>query len=222
MSPPRVAVPLALLLTLAALTAAQQRFPGSCPRPPIVQKFQVRRYLGHWFEYARYVTVFQRGLRCSRAEYSDAREGRIGVVNRAIRIADGSTTEARGQAVPVGRPGEASLRVSFDGQPSRGTEANYNVLETDYKRYAIVWSCTSRGVGEQKNLENEQLLFVLTRARVPSQRLLRRIMRRLQRLGLNTEKLIKTDQENCSKLDKIIAGKSRKAAILKLCSLKHH
>ena len=211
-----------LLLVLAGLTAAQQQFSGRCPRLPSVRRFQVERYLGHWFEYSRYCTVFQRGLRCSRAQYSDGGSGRIGVTNRAVSVSTGRRVTARGQAVLVGTPGQASLRVSFDRMPDRGTRANYNVVETDYSRYAIVWSCRNLKTSGAKLRRpmNAQFLFVLTRARVPGRKLVRHIMRRLRKLGLNTEKLRKTDQR-CPNVKKPWLKKSKKEAVPKLCSFKH-
>ena len=121
------------------------------------------------------------------------------MINRSIRISDGRRTSIRGQAVPVGRPGQASLRVSFRGPPNAGDRANYNVIDTDYTRYAIVWSCRTRKkwVGKRKKVVNMQFLFILTRDRNPGRKLVRRIMRRLRKFRLNTKKLRKSDQKNC-------------------------
>ncbi|KAF0289102.1 Apolipoprotein D [Amphibalanus amphitrite] len=179
------------LLVLVAAAAGQVPFLGSCPRPPIVGNFEPQFYLGRWYEYSKYFTVFEVGRKCIQAVYSDAGYGRIGVTNRSIKVLGGTRSDIRGVAKPVGRPGQAKLRVNFEGVPSFGSDANYIVLDTDYTQYAIVWSCSSL------KLFNTQFLFVLTREQFPSPYLVKHIMKRIRHFGLDTGKLQKTDQKNC-------------------------
>ena len=182
------------LLALVASTSAQVPFFGSCPRPPFVTNFQASSYLGRWYEYSKYFTFFEIGLKCIQAVYTDAGSGNIGVNNRGIKILTGAASDIQGVAVPVGQTGEAKLRVSFEGVPSFGGdsgEANYIVLDTDYCEYAIVWSCSDF------RLFNTQFLFVLTRDQFPSTTLVSAILQQIRALGLNTSKLIQTDQTDC-------------------------
>src|SRR4249920_473757 len=63
-----------------------------------VGKVDLARYVGEWFEIARFPNRFQR--QCAgdvRANYATRADGRIDVINRC-RTADGSLTEARGVA----------------------------------------------------------------------------------------------------------------------------
>ena len=56
---------------------------------------------------------------------------------------------------------EGALKVSFQSFLPAG---NYNVLDTDYDNYAIVWSCD--GIGPWWNFE---YLWIFTRADSPSE-----------------------------------------------------
>lgn len=70
------------------------------------------RYVGEWFEIARFPNRFQRQCRGDvRASYARRADGRIDVVNRC-RTADGQT-EARGVARVVDQQTSAALKVRF-------------------------------------------------------------------------------------------------------------
>jgi apolipoprotein D and lipocalin family protein len=78
-----------------------------------IAHLDVPRYLGKWYEIARYPNWFQK--KCvadTSADYSLQSDGTIGVVNRC-RVADGSWTEAVGQAVQSGGPDSPKLQVRF-------------------------------------------------------------------------------------------------------------
>ena len=54
--------------------------------------------------------------------------------------------------------GAGEFVVSFDEMPSKGDRANYNVLDTDYETYSIVYSCES-----YMNMASFDLLWILAR-----------------------------------------------------------
>ncbi len=81
------------------------------PRPPPIKGFDLRRYLGLWYELARYDHRFERGLDACTAEYSLNPDGTVKVVNRGYR--QGQPTTVTGSAY-VPDPGDPSkLKVSF-------------------------------------------------------------------------------------------------------------
>lgn len=78
-----------------------------------VDAVDLDRYLGDWFEIARFPNRFQRGCaRDVRARYSRRSDGRIDVINRC-RSADGDLIEARGVARVVDPRMSAKLKVRF-------------------------------------------------------------------------------------------------------------
>jgi apolipoprotein D and lipocalin family protein len=101
-------VAFALFLTLLASTTAGD--PAVAPVPHV----DLDKYVGRWFEIARYPNRFQTS--CAGdviVQYTRMEDGRIRVVNRCRR-ADGSINEASGVARPAGsdRSG-ARLEVRF-------------------------------------------------------------------------------------------------------------
>jgi apolipoprotein D and lipocalin family protein len=89
--------------------------PNSATLPPLapIPSLDLSRYMGRWYELARYPNRFQR--LCSgpsTAQYSLQAGGTVEVVNRCPQ-ADGRVDEAIGQARRVGPEGSATLQVRF-------------------------------------------------------------------------------------------------------------
>lgn len=98
-----------------------------------VSRLDLDRYLGRWYEIARYDHRFEKGLQYTTAEYSITKNGRIKVVNRGFKKKHWSVST--GVARITDQPG--ILRVSF----FRPFWSDYRVLMTgpDYE-YALVGS----------------------------------------------------------------------------------
>lgn len=78
-----------------------------------IASLDVPRYMGTWFEIARYPNWFQK--KCAsdtRAEYSLQADGRVQVINRC-RAHDGEWSEAVGMARQPGGADSAQLEVRF-------------------------------------------------------------------------------------------------------------
>jgi apolipoprotein D and lipocalin family protein len=71
------------------------------------------RYLGKWYEVARYPNRFQRGCVSSTAEYSLRPDGDIRVVNTCRDEADGRLRISEGKAWIVDSSTNAKLKVRF-------------------------------------------------------------------------------------------------------------
>lgn len=99
-----------LLLALFCLLA----FPATAADPPgTITALDVPRYMGTWFEIARFPNRFQ--TKCAgdvRADYSLEPDGRVRVVNRC-RLADGRMNEAVGIARQLGPATSPKLEVRF-------------------------------------------------------------------------------------------------------------
>ena len=101
---------MALLATIVAVLAASAQSAGPVRT---VNAVDLSRYVGDWFEIARFPNRFQR--RCVgdvRASYVRRSDGRIDVINRC-RVSDGTVTEARGVARVVDERTSAKLKVRF-------------------------------------------------------------------------------------------------------------
>lgn len=76
-----------------------------------VTDFDLDRYLGKWYEIARYDHRFERGMHKCTAEYVKNTDGSIRVINRGVK--NGKPKESIGKAKATTTPG--LLRVSFWG-----------------------------------------------------------------------------------------------------------
>lgn len=100
-----------------------------------VKEFQIEKYLGQWYEIARFDFRFERGLNNTTANYSVNKDGSVKVDNRGYNYEKKQWEEAVGKAKFIGPHEVARLKVSFFGP----FYASYNViaLDKDYK-YALV------------------------------------------------------------------------------------
>src|SRR5512142_3401366 len=110
-----------LLSFIAASTAAAtvailaSRAAKAEPETPLrsVQSVDLGRYVGTWYEIARYPNRFQR--KCdgdTTAKYSLRQDDKVEVVN-SCRKADGSFTTTKGSAKVVDKKTNAKLKVTF-------------------------------------------------------------------------------------------------------------
>ncbi|MDD0839951.1 lipocalin family protein [Curvibacter sp. HBC61] len=108
----------ALLLAASALApaahAAGAAAPNAAPAPlQTVARLELPRYLGTWYEIAKYPNRFQQ--KCvadTRADYQMRADGQVRVLNQCRR-ADGSTDSAEGAARLVGGTDSPRLQVRF-------------------------------------------------------------------------------------------------------------
>lgn len=102
-----------------------------------ITNLEPERYLGKWYEIARYDHKFERGLNYATANYSLMNDGKIRVVNSGLK--NGKLKSSVGKAKFTDNPG--LLRVSFFGP----FYSDYRImmLSKDYK-YALVGSKSAK------------------------------------------------------------------------------
>ena len=141
-----------------------------------VRDFNLKGYLGTWYEIGRLDHSFERGLEKVSAEYSLAEDGSIKVVNRGYSTIKNNWSEAVGRAVPVGDPDIAHLKVSFFG-PFYGS---YCVFELDPGgQYAFVSGA------------NHGYLWLLARKPVVSDKVWNKFIERGTELGFKMDEIIR-------------------------------
>ena len=96
-----------------------------------VLSLDLNRYLGYWYEVARFDHFFERGTYYSMARYTMRDDGKIDVLNTGIK--DGRAEEAKGIAKTTDVPG--LLKVSFFGPFYN--EYRILMVDDDYQ-YALV------------------------------------------------------------------------------------
>lgn len=141
-----------------------------------VEKFEIDRYLGTWYEIARLDHSFERGLDKVTAEYSLNDDGGVTVVNRGYSTAEGKWQEAQGRAYFVNASDQGYLKVSFFG-PFYGSYVIFELDEKDYQ-YAFVSG------------PDTSYLWFLSRTPKVDQAMVDHFILRAQSLGFDTDALI--------------------------------
>ncbi len=100
-----------------------------------VEQFEKEKYLGKWYEIARFDFKFERNLNNTTAEYSLNENGSIKVDNQGFDAVKSEWKQAIGKAKFVKKDSIAMLKVSFFG-PFYG---GYNVIAIDGEyKYALI------------------------------------------------------------------------------------
>lgn len=108
---------LAALAAAAMLVGCANSGTGVVP-PKTVEKVDLQRYQGTWYEQARLPMFFQRNCAQSEALYELQDGGAIGVTNRCLTLG-GDLQQVQGQAVPQVAGETSKLWVQFDNWASK-------------------------------------------------------------------------------------------------------
>ena len=166
----RLLVTSVIALTLSACVGSPGPV-GNSAVPQPAKSVELDRYLGRWYEMARYEAPFQNGCEAVTADYSLREDGQIKVANACRKgSVVGKLDQAIGKAKVVDIATGAKLKVSFFG-PFYG---DYWVLDRadDYS-----WSI----VGEPSG----RYLWVLTRTARPDEKTRGNLEARVKALGYN-------------------------------------
>lgn len=116
-----------MILVLTGLTGC----PATNP-PETVTSVDLARYVGKWYEIARFPVFFQKGLVGVTAEYTLQNDGSVRVVNRGLKnTLDGPESSIRGVATVDDPATNAKLRVRFDPFPVCLFPGKYWIVELD-------------------------------------------------------------------------------------------
>jgi len=132
----------ALVFAAAGCTSLSGGPVGNRAVPQPAKSVDLDRYLGRWYEIARYEASFQRGCEAVTADYSRNSDGTIRVLNSCRKGGlDGKLKTATGRAKIADSQTNAKLKVSFFG-PFYG---DYWVLDrADNYSWAIVGEPSGR------------------------------------------------------------------------------
>ncbi len=141
-----------------------------------VKSVDLNRYLGNWYEIARFDHSFERGLEYAMAHYTMRDDGKIDVLNTGIK--DGRAEDAKGIAKTTNQPG--LLRVSFFGP----FFSDYRIMMLDENyQYVLVGGSTNR------------FLWILSRTPQLDEATLSLILAEADRRGYDTTRLLWVKQK---------------------------
>lgn len=145
-----------------------------------VKPFSKEKYLGQWYEIARFDFAFEKGLDHVTATYTLKDDKTIRVDNKGYSAAKQKWKQSIGKAKFVGAEDEARLKVSFFGP----FYAGYNVIAIDDNyQYALVAG------------NNLNYLWLLSRNKTMPQNVKESYLAKAKSLGYDTDKLIWTKQD---------------------------
>jgi apolipoprotein D and lipocalin family protein len=81
-----------------------------------VERVDLDRYMGRWYDIASYPAIFQKGCRCTTADYEQVPgKSYIGVTNRCVKYKNGRSrlSLARAKAFIVAGSSNSKLKVQF-------------------------------------------------------------------------------------------------------------
>lgn len=143
-----------------------------------VKQLDIHRYMGKWYEIARYDHSFERGMTHVMAEYSLEENGKIRVVNKGIKRGEPKEIVGKGkQPDPQEYPGQ--LKVSF----FLWFYADYYIMELDKDyQYALIGS------------SSDEYLWILSRTPQMEKARLDELLNHIIQRGYDISKLIFVEQ----------------------------
>lgn len=174
---------LKIILGLGSLALAYT-FLNSCAGIPdgvtAVQNFNKEKYLGKWYEIARFDYRFEKDINNATAEYSINPDGSIKVFNKGFNFKKQKWDSATGKAKFVGSDKEARLKVSFFGP----FYAGYNVVDIDenYQNALIYGSST-------------KYIWLLSRTKTMDENTKKRFLDKAKKDGYDISKLVWVSQD---------------------------
>ena len=141
-----------------------------------VKSVDLNRYLGNWYEIARFDHSFERGMEYAMAHYTMRDDGKIDVLNTGIK--DGRAKAAKGIAKTTNQQG--LLRVSFFGP----FFSDYRIMMLDENyQYVLVGGSTNR------------FLWILSRTPQLDEATLSLILAEAEHRGYDTTRLLWVKQK---------------------------
>lgn len=167
-----------LLLTISLLLSSCMGVPDYI-KP--VKEFQLKPYLGTWYEIARLDHRFERGLSHVTANYSLREDGGVKVINKGYSQKDRKWNVAEGKAYFVGDTDTGHLKVSFFGP----IYSSYIIFDLD-KTYQYVLVSGS----------DKKYFWILARQPQLDSGLLNQLIEKAKSKGFATDKLIMVDHSS--------------------------
>jgi len=167
-----------LLIAFAGVSAV--RAAESTEALPPVPDFELKSYLGTWYEIARLPHRFEKGLSRVTATYTLKPNGTIHVLNRGFKAAKNKWSQAEGKAWVPDPEVPARLKVRFFWPFS----ADYKVIRLDPEyQWAVVTS--------SKN----NYLWFLCRQPVMDEALYESLVKYVRENGFDVSQLIRVEQD---------------------------
>nr|XP_023029793.1 apolipoprotein D-like [Leptinotarsa decemlineata] len=170
---------------------------GPCPKVKSMDKLNLTKFSGHWHEIERTFYLMELIRSCVTVDISELSKDRLGIVVNTKSTWTGTFSISEGVASPTRRdPNIFQYKVSSSFPrivnrylPGAGF---YQVLDTDYDTYAVVYSCSNWQV------VHSDLIWIWGRKREIDVELRSELYRKLNNMQLDPERLVLSKTTNCT------------------------
>lgn len=130
-------IPIIIVFCVVITLTSTKKLNTLCPEKEVIKNFQIENYFGKWFVINRYDdSQTKRTPKCIVSEYFRD-DSDNGTIKTRLTFLDDSN---------VWQTSESNFIKPSDGE----IVPNYNILETDYKNYSIVWKCRNTGENQSE------------------------------------------------------------------------
>ncbi len=150
---------------------------SKAPDLPVVEKVDLERYQGRWYEIATFPIRPQKDCKCTFAEYTLAGD-EVKVYNKCINKNNGEVIDINGKATAEKGSNNARLKVSFF--PLINAPYYIIALDKENYQYAMVGS------------PNRKYLWILSRDTQLDPKVRKMLVDRAEELGFPVEELVET------------------------------
>lgn len=146
----------------------------------VVQNFDAKKYMGEWYEIARFDFKHQKDMSHVTANYSLNSDGSVKVVNKGYNYVKDKWEEVEGKAKFVDREDQGALKVSFFGPFYSG----YNVvaMDPDYENVLVFG-------------ESTDYIWILSRNKTISEKVKNKFLEKAKAQGYDLNRLVWTKQD---------------------------
>lgn len=161
---------------------------GPCPEPSVQPTFNLRQFMGRWFEIAKLPAQFEKG-RCIESNFSLTTEISIRVVSSEILKGELKKIEGTGVIEDLKHPAKLGISYSYVLPYSP-----YWILSTDYVNSAVVYSCT-----DILRLFHVDFAWILSRTRTLPEDAIWKAKETFANSNIDVSRMIDTRQQGCDK-----------------------
>ncbi|KAG7470455.1 apolipoprotein D-like [Solea senegalensis] len=170
------------------LIKAQVPHWGPCPEPSVQPAFNLKQFMGRWFEIARLPAQFEKG-RCIETNFSSRADKSIRVVSSEILKGELRKIEGTGVVEDMKNPAKLGISYSYVLPYSP-----YWILSTDYVNTALVYSCT-----DILRLFHVDFAWILARTRTLPEATVEKARETFENNNIDMTRMIATKQQGCDK-----------------------
>ncbi|KAK5645298.1 hypothetical protein RI129_006598 [Pyrocoelia pectoralis] len=170
---------------------------GKCPRHDFIHNFSLERFAGHWYEIERTFYLMELTVSCTTLDLIDNNKGQFEVTVRTlsrwsgnIRVSDGIASSSRKDpSLLLYRVNTILPHSLAKYLPGAGF---YQILDTDYDRFAILWSCSNLGI------VHSDRVWIFGRKKEIDANLRMQIYELLKSKGIDSDRLVLPKNNNCT------------------------